>query len=228
MTEFKGKLGYISHQEQSCHQVKERVPQADPGSRIQNPNVPFYDGLKPYWTWRDAAHSFPTVYRALPCPAPTLAKNALHSLGLTGGQSDCAFQWQLRLGLKELTPPLDSPAPISFSAFADSTSTGTSIRNKPGKGHTHLKNLQTKAVLTPHPEGWQGRWPYWRSWGRGHTPGLADGFCTPAAYLASTQGTQSHPWQSRGTKISQALKEGMIKMSFLNKREGGKEDCRRK
>lgn len=76
-------------------------------SRIQDPNVQFY------WTWRDAAHPFTTVCRPrprpCPLPAPTLAKNAL--LPPWGASQTLPFQWQLRLGLKEITSPLDSPAP---------------------------------------------------------------------------------------------------------------------
>lgn len=157
LTKFKEKLGYISHQEQSCHQATERVPRAYPGSRIQM--CTFMMGLSP--AGPEGTLPIPSPLSAGPGPALSLhhtgQKCPAHTPGLAGGQSDCAFQWQLRHGLKELTSPLDSPAPISFSAFANSTSTGASTRNKPGKGHKPLKNLQSKAVPTPHPEGQQGR-----------------------------------------------------------------------
>lgn len=57
--------------------------------------------------------------------------------GLAGGLSDCAFQWKLGLGLKELTPPPNSPAPISSSAFAQSTITGTSTSPTQARKGSH-------------------------------------------------------------------------------------------
>lgn len=160
LTKFKGKLGYISHQEQSCHQVKERMPWADPGPRIQMCH--FTMGLSPTGPERRCPSLHHCLWALiLPCPC-------------THTGQKCPEK-----------PP-------------NQGSTYSSPRRMTGQV-TILK------VLGQGPHSWPGWW-HLHTW----------------AHLANTQGTQSYPWQSRGTKISQALKEGMIKISFLKNRERGK------
>lgn len=137
LTEFKGKPGYISHQEQSCHRVKERVPRADPGARISmcdftmglRPTVPGRALLILHHRLRAQALPSACTHTGQKCPPRTP--------GLARGLVRLCLSVETRPGLKELTSPLDSPAPISSSAFAPSTSTGTSTSPTQARKGSH-------------------------------------------------------------------------------------------
>lgn len=95
--------------------------------------------------------ALPFLHPSLHCPAlypHPGQKRPAPTPRLAGGRLDCPFQWWLTLGLKKLTS-LESilqyvsrPAPVSASAFVNSTSAGivpALVPRKPGQGHTPEK-----------------------------------------------------------------------------------------
>lgn len=158
---------------------------------------------------------------------------------------DCPFQWRLRLGLKKLTSPLESvpqhissPAPVSRSAFANSTNAGTVpelVPRKPGKGHTSEKPPAESTSNQPTMQKAPGRRPEGSSarpreggvQPRGGRPPMQPGCCTPAVLLARVRGKQNPQKRCGRMKISHTITEGVAKETFFKKKKKRREEKKR-